>query len=519
MYPKHKPDDTQLAFDFYLPFGGRLNPENRWVVMASLIPWEEFEEQYAAGFPSPVGRPAKPFRCALGALIIKERLKLSDEETVEQLRENPYLQYFIGLEGFSDEPPFDPSLMVHFRKRITQEMLAEINERIVLASLTKDSSSSQDSEPPTPPSSSSSHGTDIEKEEEKSNLEVSNCGKLVLDATVAPADIRYPTDTGLLNDARKKSERIIDLLYGQNESVKQFFNGRKPRTYRKNAAKDFATFSKLKKPSKKKIRRCKRKQLSYLRRNINTIYQLLEAGASLDKLPSFWYKNFLVLQELHRQQDLMFRERSKGVQGRIVSLSQPHVRPIVRGKAGKSTEFGAKLSASYVDGFVFIEKVSWDNYNESCDLVEEVERYRKRFGSYPESVHVDKIYRTRDNRKWCQERGIRLSGPRLGRPQSQVSQQEKVQRRQDEGYRSRVEGSFGVGKRKYGLGRLTAKLSTTATTQISLIALVMNLDRLCAALFIWLFSVCQWLVQESLNLLTLPPRPIQEEIAMRYCEV
>ena len=79
----------------------------------------------------------------------------------------------------------------------------------------------------------------------------------------------------------------------------------------------------------------------------------------------------------------------------------------MRGKAGKAVEFGAKISASNVNGFVFLDKLSWDSYNESGDLKERIEEYKKETGCYPESVHVDKIYRTRANRVYCEERGIR----------------------------------------------------------------------------------------------------------------
>ena len=130
MYRQESP--KQLSFeDFYLPFGGHLNPNNRWIRLAELIPWDEFEAFYAEQFAqSGQGAPAKPFRLALGALIIKEKLGITDEETVEQIRENHYLQYLIGMEGYKDEELFDPSMMVYFRKRISPEMLSEINERI-----------------------------------------------------------------------------------------------------------------------------------------------------------------------------------------------------------------------------------------------------------------------------------------------------------------------------------------------------------------------------------------------------
>jgi hypothetical protein len=87
--------------------------------------------------------------------------------------------------------------------------------------------------------------------------------------------------------------------------------------------------------------------------------------------------------------------------GTGVSISQPHVRPIVRGKAGVPMEFGAKISVSLVEGYTFIDRMSWDNFNESGELIEQIEQYRQRFGCYPESVHAGRIYRTRDNLKYC----------------------------------------------------------------------------------------------------------------------
>ena len=114
----------QLSFkDFFLPFGGQLSGDNRWIKLAELIPWDELEADYAAQFCKGFAAPAKPFRMALGALIIKARLGLTDEELVEQIKENPYLQFFIGLEGFQFSALFDPSMMVDFRKRLPEAVV------------------------------------------------------------------------------------------------------------------------------------------------------------------------------------------------------------------------------------------------------------------------------------------------------------------------------------------------------------------------------------------------------------
>ena len=116
---------------FELPVAVELSADNRWVIMAELIPWLEFEAEYAEKFSEKMGAPAKPFRMALGALIIKEKLGISDRETVEQIRENPYLQYFIGLSEYRNEPPFEASMMVHFRERINMDFVKKINQKMV----------------------------------------------------------------------------------------------------------------------------------------------------------------------------------------------------------------------------------------------------------------------------------------------------------------------------------------------------------------------------------------------------
>ncbi|EDX71076.1 hypothetical protein MC7420_4263 [Coleofasciculus chthonoplastes PCC 7420] len=125
------------AEDFELPFEGKLSQDNRWVIMASLVPWEEFEEEYAQNFSAEMGAPALPFRVALGSLIIKEKLGISDRETVEQIKENPYLQYFIGQRHYSSEAPYDSSLLARFRERINVNLVNRINEKMVKKSQTE----------------------------------------------------------------------------------------------------------------------------------------------------------------------------------------------------------------------------------------------------------------------------------------------------------------------------------------------------------------------------------------------
>ena len=470
----YRHNQRQFEFeDFVLPFSGKLRSNNRWVRLSKFIPWDEFEPDYCkAASKSSLGPPAKSVRIALGALIIKERLGTSDEETVEQIRENPYLQYFLGYKEYKDEQPFDPSMFVYFRKRFKKSRLSELNEVLVLKGLEEGRSA--------PEQKTSSK----DKDDDPSSSSGSNQGKLIIDATCTPADITFPTDLKLLNTSREKSEEIIDILHRPLRGKQK-----KPRTYRKRARKEYLSAAKSKTLSKNKRRKILRKQLGYLKRNLKSIDKLSNQ-TSLLKLSPRQYKNLLVIHEVYRQQQWMYDHHERRIDDRIVSVSQPHVRPIKRGKAGAATEFGAKISASLINGFSFVDRISWDAYNESGDLVGQVEAYRKRFGNYPESVHADKIYRTRDNRKYCKKHGIRLSGPPLGRPpaQSEKQREVKLQAYRDELDRIPIEGKFGQGKRRFSLARVMCKLALTSETAIMVAFLVMNLEKWLKSLLFYLFS-------------------------------
>lgn len=189
------------------------------------------------------------------------------------------------------------------------------------------------------------------------------------------------------------------------------------------------------------------------------------------------------IRNLYQQQRTMYTLKSHQMDDRIVSISQPHIRPIVRGKAKAATEFGAKVAISMVDGYMYVDELSWDPYNESVNFQQAVEGYKKRFGYYPEAVLADQIYRNRDNRAFCKKKRIRLSGPALGRKKASESKKMERLEPQDMGERNAIEGGFGVGKRKYGLGRIMAHLKETAESVIVLQFIVMNLEHRLRVLF------------------------------------
>lgn len=240
--------------------------------------------------------------------------------------------------------------------------------------------------------------------------------------------------------------------------------------------------------------------MNYVRRNLNSIDKLLKhPDVKLQILSRYDYKCLLVISEVYRQQHIMYTNGSCQIEYRIVSISQPHVRPIVRGKAGAKVEFGAKIAASVVDGYIRFDHIEWDSFNESQLLQSEGERYRERYGCYPESLHVDKIYRSRENLKFCKERHIRMSGPPLGRPPKITDENRnereaaKAMARMDEIERIPIEGKFGQGKRRFGLAQIMTKLANTSICAILISAVTMNLIRWLKCLFLSLFHALKYI--------------------------
>ena len=459
--------------DFNQPLGMEMNPENRWVKKAAMIPWDEIEDRYAGLFPSEVGMPAKPLQTALGSLLIQKEYGYSDRELVEQIKENPYYQYFIGLPGYEYKAPFVPSLLVEFRKRLNEDVLAEINEMIA-AYNNPDDSSDDDSNDGGNSADNTSNENDI-----NASSEPENEGTLILDATCAPQNIAFPQDINLLNEARENLESMIDQICDK-------YNFYKPRMYREKARESYLALAKCRKRTGKRIRKAIGQQLRFIRRDLGYIdmFVLYNEVVLTEK-----QKNRLdVIKELYEQQKFMYDNKTHKVKDRIVSISQPYIRPIVRGKAKAPVEFGAKLDMSIDEkGFARLEKLSFDAYNEQDVLVTAIENYRKRTGHYPERVLVDQIYRNQKNRAYCKNKKIRISGKALGRPKKKPSPEEKKTAHQDNTDRIEVERGFSLAKRCFGMGLITTKLDITTRSSIALSILVMNLSNLARAFLLAIF--------------------------------
>ena len=473
---KRKLNQVSL-FDNPAMFGGiALDPENEWVKLAGIIPWWVFEKKYAEQFPSKTGQPACSLRQALGSQIIKERYRFSDEMTVAHITMNPYLQYFIGLTEFRQTAPFDPSMMSRFRQRLTPEMLQDVNDVIAGRKTAEQIADESDDHDDSGDGSSGSGSEGGQSETKRAPREEPNGGTLILDATCAPQAIRFPTDTSLLNEARQNTEEIIDSLHTAGLT-----DGRKPRTYRIVAKKQYNGFSKSRRKTQRSIRQTRRQQLNYLRRNLKHIDTVIQSHPDeWENALSRWQRERLaVIRTLYAQQREMYETGSTRIDDRIVSLSQPWVRSIVRGKQNAPVEFGAKVGMSDIGGYLRIEHLSWDAFNECHTLQDSVEAYRRAYGHYPERVLADTIYRTRDNLRYCKEHGIHLNGPRLGKPPKDPAIRKKEIHLEwlESGERGDIERRFGIGKRCYSLGRITAKLKHTSEIMIYTSVLTLNLQK------------------------------------------
>ncbi len=474
----------QLSLDgFRAPFAAGLDPGNRWVRMAQLLDWDQLAAIYVKRLSAGNGAPSINARVVIGALIIKHLERKDDRGTIQAIQENPYMQHFLGLDEFTHKPVFDPSLFVAIRKRLGDREFEEMNVLLIDRALGNGKKAGKK------PGKPAAQGPEARPEQpggqpSQAGKPTENSGKLQMDATVADANIKYPTDLGLLNESRELLERIIDALFAGSGLAT------KPRTYRRKARALFLKVAKNKKKTKKAIRAAIRQQLGFVRRDLATIDRMLDSQPSaLDRLSRRQHRQLMVIHEVHRQQAQMHRGKVHSIEHRIVSIHQPHIRPIVRGKDRRDTEFGPKIHVSLVKGYARVHQIESEAFNEGKRMVEVVEAFKAQHGHYPELVQTDGIYMNRDNRAFLKAKGIRHTGKPLGRrPKEGLGKAQKAKLKKERAERNAIEGKFGQGKRKYGLNRIMAKRPDTQRSMIAAIIFVMNILRLSQDFFVLFFK-------------------------------
>ena len=419
-----------------------LSQSNRWIQLGYHLPWDALVKIYISKFSDKRGTPSTNPRWIIGSLIIKHVLSLSDEETLQIISENPYMQFFLDCNSFNPKLLFSPTIFVDIRKRLGNDLFNQFSDELIKICF---------------------------PEKIKKDESVKNKGEMKIDATVADQYIRYPNDLGLLNEAREKTENIVDYLFEELKGELKI----KPRTYRKVAHKRYMAEAKKRQKNIKSLRSAIRYLLNCLDRNIRSINMMLDMLGE-NTLEYKHMREFWVIQTLNKQQRKMYQEKTNRCVDRIVSIPQPHIRPIVRGKQGKKVEFGSKLGLSLANGFVKGDTLSWDAYNESVDLKIQAEAYKTLYGYYPELILADKIYATNENRTWCKDNNIRLSATPKGKPKK-LSPYQKAKRKKEYGRRNQIEGKIGQVKQGYGLNQIKAKLKNTSETWIGLTLFVANI--------------------------------------------
>lgn len=423
--PLYKPKDRQTLplFPELFPFGGKLNEENRWMRLSVMMPWEELEERYRGYFTEGMGRPAKDSRLMIGLLVVKHMKNVSDEAVVEEFMESPYIRAFCGQEGFvTDGAVIDASLLSRNRKRLGREFFEKFEKEMLAVLIGKKLIRPKDQ---------------------------------MMDATVIPAGIEYPTDVKLLERCREwcvESMRRMKRNLNIHERV---------RAYARTARYVYVNFSRKRKRAKRFIRKVQRQILQFTRRNLFQLKELVRRhGGELSmRERRFIRERIRVVEAILRQQWAMWREKSHQVKDRIVSLHKPNVRPMVRGKDGRDVEFGPKALLSWVDGYCFLDYFSHDAFNEALKVRESLKRHRERFGALPRVTIGDGIFGNRKNRGMLKRLGILNAFKPLGRPSADDKSQRAWLRKKQRLRNGYMEGIIGHAKNCFGLDRIRYRIS------------------------------------------------------------
>lgn len=471
----------QMTFDEMKGSLERLPKRNRWVQMGDTLPWTEYEKVYNKRLKNDTaGASNRPGRMVIAALIIKHKLNLSDDETILAIQENPYMQYMCGLTEYTDRPIFDPSLFVTIRRRITIDDINALT--LELARKSKKKNGNGGDGDGGAPSDDKTQPTDVKA-----------------DATCADAEVRYPTDIDLIEDGSRYIDRMIDKVCG----IKGI---RRPAGVERDRIREtYLYVIKRRHKGAKLIKDAVTRMLPLLYRDILTLLNLIGVDdETYGRFNRTQKRTIQAVIDMYHQQEEMLRLGIHTCGNRIISIHQPHIRPIVRGKAKAKVEFGAKIGVSIVNGYSFIDHHSWDSYNEASDLTTHIDKYKERFGCEPKRFFGDKIYLNRENRKILKKKGIEIMGRPLGRPPKNPSEEQPRRERIGVALRNEAEAQFGTGKRVYGANCIRARLPETAQCWTAMCYFVKNLAKFMRELCLVLTEICVRMLHFGSNLIILP---------------
>ena len=289
----------------------------------------------------------------------------------------------------------------------------------------------------------------------------------------------------MLNEARETTERTIDKMHRHMHDVCGF----KPATNRKQARHQFLVVTKQKRLRLEKIKKAITQQLRYVKENLVSINALNHCRTSLLGAGLNRYRKLLAESELVQQQKVLNNSDTRGIPNGIVILSQSYIRLILYGKARDNVKFGTRIKISVTgEGFVFLDRLSWDSYNEGEDLKSQVFAFCRRHG-YCSSIvlcYAKQIYGIQSSLVFCQQHNIPLNGTRLGRAKNDPAlvAAEKQIALEDQRKQNGVEGKIGQARQQFGLDLVCEKLVETSGCTIAMNPLVMDLEKLLELLLV-----------------------------------
>ncbi len=451
MYSKES-NEHQYSFKHDWFITPEVDKTHEIIKIADTIDWVSLSEKLSLFYCSDNGRPTKPARAKVGLLILKHLYGHSDESVVDMLKRDIYAQYLCDVSLKEAVTFINPSSLTRFRKQIGAAGVKLI-ETEVLNSLKK---------------TKTLHGR-----------------RLVVDTTVMPSNIAYPTDVVLLEKVRRQAVKYLQKA--------KDFGAKGHRTYQRTARKVFITFAKIRKHTIRFRKKTQKKLLQFASRNVRQLNETLqslqpqaeETNTALQSLPQ---KTDNIIKEQFLQETKTFVStaqkiiaqqkgvyRNKKVSERIVSIHQPHIRPMVRGKYPISVEFGPKILLNLQNDYLFLESVQFNNVADSHLLETSFQKYKERFDRYPTQLAADRGFWSKENRQLAENYGVKKIAIENKGKSSYLKGQpfrERLRR-----LRCKIEAKISLAKRKYGLDRCLYSIQGGEEIWVRLGLLAMNLKQ------------------------------------------
>jgi IS5 family transposase len=300
----------QLSIEeFKTPFEKEIDSNNRWVILANSLPWDELANIYHKAMSPGKGAPGKDARLVIGALIVKHKLGFSGDETIQIIKENPYIQYFLGMKEFTNSPIFDSGLFTSILKRLGIDTFNQMQKEIIEKAL------------------------NIQLKSKRNGLVIAN--------RATDHFTNFSSNLRLLSDARILCEKILDTL------CKEFNHRAMPTSYREKAFNEYTAAINGSNHTIKENKKAIGRQLSFLKRRIRSINKLIDTyldkvdpdkftvikGAYPIPLNVSDLKRFWIIQHLYLQQQKMHKTGKKSCSDRIIDIDHPNLRLVLNTKA------------------------------------------------------------------------------------------------------------------------------------------------------------------------------------------